>query len=303
MSNFLLLNVKKFFIKAFCFRVKDELSLLYRAHHDNVVRVYGWTIWKHSVAIIMEYMPGGDLWALLQNKEAFVSMKLAFQFCFDIACGLSCIHQKHLVHGDIKPENILVDEFLRCKVADFGCAKLSELYTGYSLRSKMLNQENHFTAFYAAPELLENQYIPRNSSQDVYSFALLIYVIFERDCPISRPHLKDVYISQTKAGERPQFSEEATKRLQKLQNSCNEDKVLLKIMRQCWDHLPNARPSMLKVKEDMQKVFQDLNKDEIASDVEKCKQKHKILLIEKEKCEIAPLTEYEIPQILLGRLI
>ena len=257
-------------------------------------------MWKHSVAIIMEYMPGGNLWVLLRNKKVFVSMGLTFQFCYDIACGLAHIHRKGLVHSDIKPENILLDENLRCKIADFGCAKLSALYTGYSMKSKACRASNNFTVVYAAPELLENQCIDRHPSQDTFSFAIVMYVVLERDYKAATlAYGEELYLPQVKKGVRPQFSAETEKRLQTAEIS-DEVELLKKTMKDCWSHVPKDRPAMSKVENDLQTLYENLNQGNIAKDVVECKKAHKIIFLNQEDHQTSPLANYEIPKGFLG---
>jgi len=254
------------------------LGLLHHAHHSNVVCVFGWTVWKHSVAIIMEYMPGG----------------------YDIACGLAHIHRKGLVHSDIKPENILLDENLRCKIADFGCARLSALYTGYSMKSFASRVSNNFTYVYAAPELIENQCIDRHPSQDTFSFAIVIYVVFERDYkPATVAFPKDLYWHQVKSGVRPKFSVEVENRL----GDSKEVELLLKTMRQCWSAKSQDRPDMSEVEKKLRNYYDNLDQESIATDVKNCKIAHKIIFLKQEEHDCSALTNYELPNKFTGKYL
>ncbi|CAK8681975.1 unnamed protein product [Clavelina lepadiformis] len=77
----------------------------------------------------MEYFPAGNLKVILLDEDIVLGPLLRARFGAEIANGLAFIHNlfddKRLLHGDIKPENILLTEDLHCKIGDFGTAQLS----------------------------------------------------------------------------------------------------------------------------------------------------------------------------------
>ena len=119
-SNMEMESVEKKYIR--------EIELLHQANHENILRILGYSSYKDSMAIITEYMPGGSLRALLfcqddEEKKFLVpsiSNALRLRFCSDVSQGVSYLHfaffDQRVVHGDLKPSNILLTSDLKCKV-------------------------------------------------------------------------------------------------------------------------------------------------------------------------------------------
>ena len=70
----------------------------------------------------MEFMPGGDLGALLKRETRLEEYEARF-YIAEILLALECLHQQGLIHRDLKPDNILLDSQGHCKLADFGLSE------------------------------------------------------------------------------------------------------------------------------------------------------------------------------------
>ena len=244
----------------------------------------------------MEYMPGGDLWSLVQNKDIPLDLTLALQFCAEVATGLAYIHHERLVHSDIKPENILLTENLKCKIADFGSAHLS-IYTRHSASSHKTEPHIRFTELFAAPELLECPSRSPHFPQDTYSFAILAYTIIIRKRPVETPYLKDRYLQQIQNRERP-FLKRLRERREKLPSSDESDelKILTQLtttIKDCSKFEPTDRPHMKNIKEDLCTFLQNFD---VSEAVELAKQKHNFIHFEFKSSELKPLKEYRIEE-------
>jgi serine/threonine protein kinase len=100
----------------------QEMPILCGLSHPNVINLYDYFEAENCGFLILEYCPGGSLMDLITQagplpREEFVSR------CAEIAAGLEYCHSCGIAHGDIKPHNILIDGYNRCKLADFGLSQ------------------------------------------------------------------------------------------------------------------------------------------------------------------------------------
>jgi hypothetical protein len=137
--------------------------------HPNIVQVYdageGEYERRETSFIVMEYVPGGDLKELIDERGALSGGDLAG--LSGIAAGLAHAHARGVIHRDIKPHNILLDENRRPKLADFGIARA--LDATYATRTGSYLG----TALYSAPEQLRGDKVTPKT--DVYSLGATLY--------------------------------------------------------------------------------------------------------------------------------
>ena len=229
-------------------RFIKEVRLLNEANYSHVVRIEGYTSWRSSMAIVMEYLPGGNLHDLLLSKNEDddnhrydISSALKLRFSADISSGITYLHNgfndKRMVHGDLKPANILLTSDLRCKVGDFGGAEFATCFEYASFHmSRMGGGER--TRGFTAPEKLPHQRGSLLKSMDVYSYGVIIYVIIQRRNP--SPEF-DVFT--------------ASLNLCRQNYETNADPIvqlLLKHMKNCCDKDPQKRPLMINVRDELQ---------------------------------------------------
>ncbi|XAR53642.1 Mitogen-activated protein kinase kinase kinase [Bertholletia excelsa] len=100
----------------------QEISLLSRLRHPNIVQYYGCETVGDKLYIYLEYVSGGSIYKLLQDYGEFGESAIR-SYTKQILSGLAYLHGKNTVHRDIKGANILVDPNGRVKLADFGMAK------------------------------------------------------------------------------------------------------------------------------------------------------------------------------------
>ncbi|CCW71207.1 unnamed protein product [Phytomonas sp. Hart1] len=103
--------------------LKEEIAVLSKAVHPNIVRYYGSSQNSTYFNILLEFVPGGSLRGLLDNFGA-LSPGVILSYLRQVLQGLVYLHQLNIVHSDIKTANILITEKGRVKLADFGTAKL-----------------------------------------------------------------------------------------------------------------------------------------------------------------------------------
>ena len=153
---------------SFC-RYLNELKCLFNDNHDNVVQVFGWTIVEKFFGIVMECMCCGSLNSLLSQNVSATPL-LRYRMCYDIACGIAHLHNfndgKGIVHGSIKPENILLSGTLKCKLAGFG-------EMAYFPDDATQFHPVYAFDFYTPPEALQSDYEKKQHDYDVYSFSVI----------------------------------------------------------------------------------------------------------------------------------
>ncbi|CAI0550894.1 unnamed protein product [Linum tenue] len=148
-----------------------ELKVLTNVHHLTLVRLIGYCI-KGSLFLVYEYVENGNLSQHLRGSDREpLSWSSRLQIALDSARGLEYIHEHTIpvyIHRDIKSANILIDDNLRAKVADFGLAKLAKI-EGTLVPSQVLVG----TFGYMPPEYIHMKAV--SSKVDVYAFGVILY--------------------------------------------------------------------------------------------------------------------------------
>ncbi|KAL3615745.1 hypothetical protein CASFOL_040039 [Castilleja foliolosa] len=150
-----------------------EVRLISNVHHRNLVRLLGCCSKGSELFLIYEYMANGSLDRYLYgNKRGSLTWKQRFDIIFGTARGLAYLHEQYhvcIIHRDIKPGNILLDDEFKAKIADFGLARLLPE-----------NQSHVSTKFagtlgYTAPEYAIHGHL--SEKVDIYSFGVVILEI------------------------------------------------------------------------------------------------------------------------------
>ncbi|KAK7315084.1 hypothetical protein VNO77_33616 [Canavalia gladiata] len=128
-------------------QLTQEITLLSRLRHPNIVQYYGSETVDDKLYIYLEYVAGGSIYKLLQEYGQFGELAIR-SFTQQILSGLAYLHAKNTVHRDIKGANILVDTNGRVKLADFGMAKH---ITGQSCPLSFKG-----SPYWMAPEVIKN---------------------------------------------------------------------------------------------------------------------------------------------------
>ncbi|XP_047961854.1 LRR receptor-like serine/threonine-protein kinase EFR [Salvia hispanica] len=150
-----------------------ESEILSALRHRNLVRIIGCCVNPEFRALILEYMPNGSLEKWLHSGSHCLDLLQSLQIAIDVALALEYLHHGHtypVVHCDVKPSNVLLDEDMVARVADFGIAKL------FDEGEAMVLTKTLATVGYAAPEYGSEGKVSING--DVYSYGILLFEMF-----------------------------------------------------------------------------------------------------------------------------
>ncbi|KAL0710143.1 hypothetical protein Bca4012_017121 [Brassica carinata] len=153
-----------------------EIESLGRLRHKNLVNLQGWCKHGNDLLLIYDYIPNGSLDSLLYSKPrlcgAVLTWNARFQIAKGIASGLLYLHEeweKIVIHRDVKPSNVLIDDQMNPRLGDFGLARL------YERGSLSHTTVVVGTIGYMAPELTRNG--NSSSASDVFAFGVLLLEI------------------------------------------------------------------------------------------------------------------------------
>jgi len=211
-------TVSEEFIQEF----EKEVSLMRNLRAPNVLQFLGSSFQPpNNVCIVIEYMSRGSLYGILHNYTNILDWSLMLRMLADTARGMTYLHtcKPPVIHRDLKSHNLLVDEFWRVKVCDFGLSTVLE------------HQSQTMTACgtpcWTAPEVLKH--LRYTVKADVYSFAIVMWECISRVDPyMNIPPFKVIYaVAREKM--RP-----------KVPQGIPQEYV--RLMKDCWAQNPDARP-------------------------------------------------------------
>nr|XP_027069555.1 LEAF RUST 10 DISEASE-RESISTANCE LOCUS RECEPTOR-LIKE PROTEIN KINASE-like 2.2 [Coffea arabica] len=229
----------------------NEVATIGRIHHVNVVRLVGFCVTASKHALVYDYMLNGSLDKLIfsncQNGSP-LSWKQVCEIAKGVARGIEYLHQgcdMQILHFDIKPHNVLLDENFVPKVSDFGLAKLYPMQKSIATLTAVRG-----TLGYMAPELFYKKIGRVSHKTDVYSYGKLLMEMAgrRRNVDAHAEHSSQIYF--------PSWIYDKFDQVEEMEigdHATEEEKMftrkLILIALWCIQMTPEDRPSMREVLE------------------------------------------------------
>ncbi|PKY37662.1 kinase-like protein [Rhizophagus irregularis] len=220
-----------------------ELRLLCEVDCENVNRILGITKVSRSYTLVLEYANEGNLRDYLEKNFTSLNWKNKIQMALDITCGLKFLHSKEMIHRDLHPKNILVNNG-KLLIADPGLSKkLAEATTNSTaITMGMID--------YTEPQCFKSVEYKKNKKSDIYSLGVLFWEISSGHRPFldySQDALSH-HIGHENLREKP---------------IDGTPQVYQQLYQKCWDVEPNSRPDIGEVYETLSQLktedFKDLS--------------------------------------------
>lgn len=158
-------------------------------NHPHVVQIYSCGQEKKQLYIVMELVDGGRLDEMIEGGKALDEV-FTLEVAVQVAQGLEAANDIGMVHGDIKPANILFDRQRRAKVVDFGLAR-------FAAQQHLQPGEIWGTPYYIAPEKVRAQ--KEDQRADIYSLGATLYHVLAGQPPFDGETAKDVVLARLKS--------------------------------------------------------------------------------------------------------
>lgn len=215
--------------------IKRELSIFAKTSHPTILPFRGVSLTNFEAeaypTIFTELMANGSLGDMLRNEragkapESWTVTKKMINI-YGVCKGLEFLHSQQIIHRDVKPDNVLLDENLWPRITDFG---LSSIVTTSGKEKNMSGG----TPVFIAPEIYTNS--PFGYKVDVYAFGMMLYQMIGLKEPFAE-FKKNMFMIWHKilSGARPPMDERFSEQFKSL-------------IGRCWDRNPDTRPSFAEI--------------------------------------------------------
>ncbi|XP_044475348.1 serine/threonine-protein kinase STY46-like isoform X4 [Mangifera indica] len=201
----------------------QEVAILRQVQHRNIVRFIGACTKSPHLCVVTEYMPGGSLYDYLHKNYNVLKLSQLLRFAIDVCKGMDYLHQKNIIHRDLKTANLLMDSQKVVKVADFGVAR-------FQSQGGVMTAETG-TYRWMAPEVINHQQYDQKA--DIFSFAIVLWELVTAKVPYANMSPLQAALG-VRQGLRPDPPE-------------NSHPKLVDLMQRCWEEIPNKRPSFSEI--------------------------------------------------------
>ncbi|KAI3859186.1 hypothetical protein MKW92_025105 [Papaver armeniacum] len=208
---------------------RQEVLLMKRLRHPNVLLFIGAVASPQHLCVITEFLPCGSLYHLLQRSSEKLDWRRRVLMALDIARGMNYLHlcNPPIVHHDLKSSNVLVDRNWTVKVGDFGLSKFKHQTFLSTLTGQGMPQ-------WMAPEVLRND--PSDEKSDIYSYGVILWEIATLKIPWDNYNSMQVIAAVGCMNQRLEIPKEV-------------DPGWVSIIESCWQSDPKCRPTFRELLE------------------------------------------------------
>eukprot|EP01127_Copromyxa_protea_P001311 TRINITY_DN11335_c0_g1_i1.p1 TRINITY_DN11335_c0_g1~~TRINITY_DN11335_c0_g1_i1.p1 ORF type:complete len:562 (-),score=141.00 TRINITY_DN11335_c0_g1_i1:40-1542(-) len=218
-----------------------EVEIMAQVVHPHIVLLLGASTDERPWSMVTELMTRGDLHHILHEWDGELSLNRKLQFAIDISSGMAWLTGKEvkILHRDLKPGNVLVDQNWTCKICDFG---LSFLESKGMVKGDAVGGGS---PLWMSPEALLDEG-PLTEKNDVYAFGLVLWEILTQKALFTEYTDIDIFTDDiARKGIRPS-----------LEGVAEELQVLVK---ECWDKSQEVRPTFKDLITRIRKLRVDMN--------------------------------------------
>lgn len=207
-------------------RFREEYKIVHNCRHTNLLHPTNYSIYKEHPYLVLPYCKNGSS-ELLIGKD--LKEKDIWKYIYDVASGLSYLHSCNppIIHLDIKPANVLIDDYFNYAITDFGISSESGVPS-----DEHDFEENSGTMAYMAPERFSDKYIPTIES-DIWAFGATLYEILNGIVPFGEEGGQNQHVNN-----------------QRIKFTNNKiPKSIQKLILSCLSFNPKDRPTAENIKE------------------------------------------------------
>lgn len=212
--------------------LRSEIETLKDLDHANIVTCLGFEETHEHLSIFLEYVPGGSIGSCLRKHGKFEEDTVS-SFLNQTLQGLAYLHNKGILHRDLKADNLLVDYHGTCKISDFGTVRRST-----DIYNNVENMSLQGSIFWMAPEVMSLSRKGYSAKVDIWSLGCVVLEML--------------------AGRRPWSDEEAVQAMFKIgaerrappvPSDCRLSKPAAHFLRNCFEIDPDRRPTAARLLE------------------------------------------------------
>ena len=165
--------------------IYSEIKILNKLNHNNIIKIYGYSVGKgNDISFMMLEKGKCDLRVLLYK---FLNRKISTEsflnyICVQILNGLKYLKKCNIIHHDIKPQNIVINDFIEIKIIDFSASKDIS-----NINDKEIKLSYRGTTFYMAPEVIKTKTIKLKDYHkiDLFSLGVSLYTLAFGEYPFN----------------------------------------------------------------------------------------------------------------------
>ena len=223
--------------------LKEEAKVLSELRHKNIVGFRQLFFDSGRWYLVIDYVEGANLAVMIRDRPLYAggnvaSLRRMLMIATQSAEGLGYAHERHVVHQDVKPSNVMVTKEGVAKVSDFGLARAQPASSGVSPsrpEHSHLVSMNGLTPAYCSPEQAAHQQVTRKT--DTWSWGLLVLEMFQGEVTwmegTTAPEVLNLYAREgARNREIPKMP-----------------RALVKLLRKCFASSPHERPDMQSIAE------------------------------------------------------